>query len=97
MTRAGTVLVIEDEQNMRRVIRGLLQREGYEVREASDDFNDPTHPPRRCIGLVTGDQVADVSQVPLRPPCPLDRQAPPAPGHSSGAPYRVRLSATMLW
>ena len=36
MTRAGTVLIVEDEQNMRRVLRGLLQREGYEVREASD-------------------------------------------------------------
>jgi DNA-binding NtrC family response regulator len=36
VTRAGTVLIVEDEQNMRRVLRGLLHREGYEVREASD-------------------------------------------------------------
>ncbi|MEE8558023.1 MAG: sigma-54 dependent transcriptional regulator [Myxococcota bacterium] len=32
----GTILIVEDEQNMRRVIRALLKREGYQVREAPD-------------------------------------------------------------
>jgi DNA-binding NtrC family response regulator len=34
--RKPLVLVVEDERNMRRVIRGLLEREGYDVREAAD-------------------------------------------------------------
>jgi DNA-binding NtrC family response regulator len=36
MSSTPMVLVVEDEQNMRRVLRGLLQREGYRVIEAPD-------------------------------------------------------------
>jgi DNA-binding NtrC family response regulator len=34
--RTPAILIVEDERNMRRVLRGLLEREGYAVREAPD-------------------------------------------------------------
>ncbi len=36
MSGPDTVLIVEDEENMRRVLRALLQRDGYEVLEAGD-------------------------------------------------------------
>ena len=36
MSAPDTVLIVEDEENMRRVLRALLQRDGYEVLEAGD-------------------------------------------------------------
>ncbi|MEC9071409.1 MAG: response regulator, partial [Myxococcota bacterium] len=30
------ILVVDDEPNMRTILRGLLMREGYEVEEAAD-------------------------------------------------------------
>ena len=36
MSSTGTVLIVEDERNMRRVLRALLEREGYQVLEAPD-------------------------------------------------------------
>ena len=35
MTRAGSILVIDDEEIMREILETLLTREGYDVRLAS--------------------------------------------------------------
>ena len=36
MTRAGSVLVVDDEEIMREILEALLAPEGYEVRVASN-------------------------------------------------------------
>ncbi|MCA9706535.1 MAG: response regulator [Myxococcales bacterium] len=36
MTPTPRILVVDDEPNMRTILRGLLRREGYEVLEATD-------------------------------------------------------------
>lgn len=36
MSEAGRVLIVDDEPNMRTILRGLLAREGYQVEEAED-------------------------------------------------------------
>ncbi len=36
MTDKARILVVDDEQNMRTILRGLLSREGYLVEEAAD-------------------------------------------------------------
>ena len=36
MKREESILIVEDEPNMQRVLRGLLQREGYRTLEACD-------------------------------------------------------------
>ena len=36
MARAGSILVIDDEEIMREILEALLTPEGYEVRIASD-------------------------------------------------------------
>jgi DNA-binding response OmpR family regulator len=41
MSMKGTILVAEDDRNLRRILCAMLTREGYEVSEAVDGARPP--------------------------------------------------------
>ena len=52
MSRPGVVLLVEDEQNMRRVLAALLERDGHEVIQAANGVIALEHLARRDVDAV---------------------------------------------
>ena len=48
----GDVLIVDDEQDIRNLIAGILEDEGYEVRQAGDSDSALREINKRCPSLV---------------------------------------------